>query len=466
LRLPAMQTARLWAQATFGCVDLGDVRRTDRLVRMATSAAEGPAGQVTQVFHSSAERQGAYDLLNNEAVLAASLTGALSRSVAVAAQEHEHVLVVLDGTSLTLTDRYKSKGLGRIGPFGANASGLKLINALALAPDGTPIGVADQNWWVRTSRVPSGYRGINERESVRWRECVTRVSDHFAALDSSTRIHFLADRDGDAALLIETIQRAGHEFTIRSNATRKVLGRKGAAKIRPVLSQLAPLATMKVQLSATPRRAARLAKLTIRALKLEVRLRDHHTHGVRVVPLTFVWAREQRRNGPIDWMLMTNTPATTARDACEVVRRYAKRWRIEDFHRTWKSGACNVEQTQLRSANAIIKWATILAAVAGRAETLRHAARTNPDAPATTILSDDEIQALVLLKTRVKSRVETVTADGLTVVQAVRWIADLGGYVGNKSSGKPGPTTIGRGFEDVRVAAAVIAQLRSSGELR
>jgi hypothetical protein len=462
-----MHDSEHWARMIFGMAEMGDARRTCRLVRMARAAAERPAGQVTQVFHSGAERQASYDLLENDDVRPTMLTAALGRSTARGCEEHERVLIVLDGTSLTLTDRKQSKGLGRIGTFSANASGLKLINAIALRMDGTPIGVAHQNWWVRTERAPRGvYRGVNDRESARWRECVTEVSAHFAAAAPSTKLHFVADREADAALFMRTLEQAGHEFTIRSNANRKVLGRSGPVGVRSALAQHAPVATMFVELPKTPRRSARTAKLVIRAAKFDVRMRDHHVQDVRMVPLTFVWAREDRQRGHVDWMLVTNTEVTTAQDACEVVRRYTKRWRIEDFHRTWKSGVCRVEDTQLRSANAIIKWATILAAVAGRAEALRHQARTNPDAQATTILTADEIQALVLLKSRVKSRVETVTAEGLTVAQAVRWIADLGGYVGNKNSGKPGPTTIARGLDQVLPAAIVIGQLRASGAMR
>jgi len=44
------------------------LRRTARLVRMASTLGVRPAGRITQVFRTSAERQGAYDLLSNEIV--------------------------------------------------------------------------------------------------------------------------------------------------------------------------------------------------------------------------------------------------------------------------------------------------------------------------------------------------------------------------------------------------------------
>jgi hypothetical protein len=460
-----MKDTERWAQRVLGGAILGDARRTDRLVRMAARAAETPAGKVTQVFRNLAERQASYDFLESEAVAPDCLTRTLARSTMHACSTHDRVLIVMDGTSLTLTDRAAAKGLGRIGPFKARACGLKLINALALTVEGEPLGVAEQIWWARQRRAPTGgYRRSRERESVHWRDVVARIGEHAGSLAPDTKLHFIADREGDAALLMRAIMNAGHEFTIRSNANRKVLGCRARVSVRGTLRCRKPLAKMTVALRASPRRAARFAELDVRAARLDVRMRDHHIHDTRIVPLTFIWARERRRQGGVDWMLVTNTEIGSAHDACEAVRRYARRWRIEDFHRTWKSGLCNVEDTQLRTRNAILKWATVLAAVASRAEQLRHQSRTEPDAPAETAFSRDEIDALVTLKTEIKRRTETVSADGLTVATAVHWVAEIGGWVRQKSP--PGATTIGRGLERVEFAARLMARLRGAGRMR
>jgi Transposase Tn5 dimerisation domain len=122
-------------------------------------------------------------------------------------------------------------------------------------------------------------------------------------------------------------------------------------------------------------------------------------------------------------------------------------WWIEDFHRTWKRGHCNVEDTQLRTTERVIRWATMLATVATRVERLKHLARTQPDAPATIELSALELEALRAAKHKIKSRVETIPDGVPSIAQAVRWIADLGGYTGKSSGGPPGSTTIGRGLE-------------------
>jgi len=461
-----MDERTTWARTTFGCAELGDVRRTSRLVRMLDRAAQRPAGSVTEVFGRGPDRQAAYDLLESELVQPAQLTRALTLSTARACADHERVLVVLDGTSLSVTDRKHAKGLGKVGVFSKDGRGLKLLNAVALTTNGEPIGIADQQWWLRTERAErTRYRSAESRESNYWRQAVATFSECASRVAPDTVLHFVGDREADASLLIWQLLERGHEFTIRSNANRKVFSGGRAIHLRPYLQRKRPLALMDVPLATTPSRQRRVARIAIRAVKLDVQMRDHKIQERRIVSLTFVWARERGRGG-VDWMLVTNTEVKTASDACEMVRRYTRRWRIEDFHRTWKSGLCGVEDTQLRSQSAITKWATILAAVAARAETLRHHARQEPDAPASTILSDDEIEALLLVKSRYKSRNETITAEGLTVKLAVRWIADIGGYAGNHNSGQPGPTTIGRGLEQVIPVAHAIAQLRATGKLR
>lgn len=458
-------TLATWAYEQFGHADLGDARRARRLVRIAMRAAERPGGKISEVFTDAAERQAAYDALEHDAFSADGVREALFGATARACADVERALVVVDGTSLTLTDRAGTKGFGRIGPYSANAKGLKVLNALALDERGVPLGVAEQAWWARRAPAKSkGYRKASERESVHWRRVVETVSQRFAQLAPETTLHFIGDREADASLLILKLVELNHEFTIRSNAMRKVVNHGRRQDMRGAMQRLPVIAKRDVELPATKRRPARTASLDIRAASLEVSLRDHHTKTTRIESLTVVWARERGRapkTGRLDWVLFTNVAVSTAADARAVLDRYTKRWRVEEFHKTWKSGTCSVEDTQLRSANAVIKWATVLAAVATRADQLRLQARVEPDAPAETVLSSTEIEALVLLKHRIKKRTESVTADGLTVKQAVRWIADLGGYVGSKSSGAPGAITIRRGLDRLEPAVELLEALRA-----
>jgi hypothetical protein len=434
---------------------------------MVRRAALAPAGRITQVFRVGAERQGAYDFLEHEQVSSEAVASALFESTALASAAHDRVLVALDGTSLRMVDVEGTKGFGHIGTFTKGAYGLKVVNALALSCRGTPIGLADQAWWSRHDQIDQHrHRLPEERESVHWRDAVVRIIKRYAEHAPATKLHFLVDREGDATYLIRLLLGSGHEFTVRSNATRKVAVGSRRCDLRRVLSQTRALTRMRVEVPAAAHRRARVAVLEIRASRLPIVWRDAYRKKKRTVaPLTVVWAREcGARRSKIEWILFTNGEIRTAADARDAVRRYTLRWRVEDFHKTWKSGVCRIEDSQLRSPSAVIKWATILAAVATRTERLRRRFREEPDAPASIELDADEIEALVFLKSEGLSR--PVSAKGLTISQATRWIADLGGYVGARGSGLPGATTIARGLERVLFTVGILARLRADGRIR
>jgi hypothetical protein len=73
------------------------------------------------------------------------------------------------------------------------------------------------------------------------------------------------------------------------------------------------------------------------------------------LPVNVVDAREvgtvPRGAKPVHWRLLTNRPVVTHADVEQVLLGYAQRWKIEELHRTWKSGACRVEESQLRTTN-------------------------------------------------------------------------------------------------------------------
>ena len=172
-----------------------------------------------------------------------------------------------------------------------------------------------------------------------------------------------------------------------------------------------------------------------------------------------------RGEKPLHWRLLTNASVTTMKDVLAVVDGYTKRWKIEELHRVWKSGALRVEETQLRSASRVIKWAILAVVTAARIERLRVLARTKPDDSALGAFSANELEALILMKRRHAKRTERIPDETPTIAQAVRWLADLGGYAGHKSSGRPGAVTLRRGLQYITPVAVAIEALRAQGKM-
>jgi hypothetical protein len=90
-----------------------------------------------------------------------------------------------------------------------------------------------------------------------------------------------------------------------------------------------------------------------------------------------------------------------------------------------------------------------------RATRLSYLAREKPDSAATEELTREELDATIAL---LQPKGIELGAEP-TLAQAVRWIADLGGYTGKSSGGPPGPTVIARGLQKVEILAEGIRNL-------
>jgi hypothetical protein len=447
-----------------------DVRRDRRFRSMLRSLERRRAGKVSEVFSRAADRQGAYDFLEHEAAPASAVQDAAAAAVAKRCSRFDFVYVVLDGSSLTLTERVEaSKGFGSIGSHNNGARGIKVLNALALSPLGQTLGVIAPRFWVRNKLAKEEYRP-EQLESYRWHEAFEASRESLSKNAPMTKMHVLADREGDASLLMQRIVSEGHDFTIRAKGHRNVLVGGQEVNVRSQLRKLKPAARCVVSITPQRNRSARQAVLAVRAARIQIILKDRHTRKRRVVDLSVVWGREEVATSSserLDWLLYTTAPVRSASDAVATLKRYCYRWRIEEFHRTLKSGGGCIEDTQLRSVQAVVKWATLHAIVAARAQRLRDASRTTPDLPAGVELTTEEIEALVLLKEEEKRRGEVISANGLSLQTAVRWIADLGGFTATgKSPAPPGTTVINRGLERVLQAQRLIHSLRLLGKMR
>lgn len=447
-----------WAEEQVASAKLGDARRVHRAASMLQRAADQPAGRLTEVFPAGAELQAAYDFIETD-IAPRALTMAFAEASLRAVGDAPFFYAVVDGTSLSLTDTSKTKDFGSIGKRAFPTRGLKVLDAIAVAGDGTPIGLLDLEFWARgpkSTRSLKARRRAGETETANWVDVVTRTGEMVQERAPSCVPWFLIDREGDNAEILRAAAQQGR-FTIRASQDRPMLLVDGRRRpVRRYMRKRRIVGSYDVDVPAGPKRTARRARLDVRFADLVLDLPEHATGHRTTMNVRVVWARERRAprgEEALDWMLLTNAEVNNFEDAMGVINGYCFRWRAEDFHRTWKRGRCNVEDTQLRTKDRVIRWATMLATVAARAERLKHLARSQPDAPASIVLSSTEIEALRAVKSKYKARNETLPEGMPTIAQAVVWIAELGGYTGKSSGGPPGSTTIGRGLERLMIWA-------------
>jgi hypothetical protein len=477
-----IKEAKAWAIEEFGDARLGDARRTARLVKMASALARRPGGRISDVFTRGREQQGAYDFLEEAHAKAGPIGDATGRATVRRAAACQRCFVMIDGSSLSVVDHADKKGFGRIGAYTGEGRGVKMINALAVGPDGHVDGLVHQEYWCRANDPShAAARGASkkkrnrntpteQKETQRWLNTIAASERRFQEHASHVERVYVIDREADCHALLTALASTGQGFLVRSNWDRRIEvereGLRDRGYLRPYLATLPRIGIREVQVPGSKKQAARAARMELRVGTVILMLRRAHGRSAPVgLRVNIVQTREVGTTPPgekpLDWTFITNLGVQSVGAVHALLDAYALRWRIEEFHKTLKSGGCDAESMQLRSPQAVVKWAMLLSAVAARAEQLKHLARTAPQEPATNALSELELRALLLLKRQEKKRTESVPNAVPNLHTAIRWLADLGGYTGKSSGGPPGTITIGRGLQRVIDAAQVLAALQN-----
>lgn len=469
-----------WAWEELGNAAFGDYRNTRRAVAMTAQACKTPAGKITDVFADSVRaREAAYDFLENPRVKHEEITASVAIATACRSEGLPYVIAPIDGTSVSLSHARTTEAFGALGSR-KKGRGLKVITSLAISPDGTTLGLGPLQWWSRSpvprnadgTRQHHAKRSVEQKETQHWLDALSEYREIFAEHAPGVRVWWVMDREADGWPLLTEASRDGDWFTIRSKVDRRLFSWGPRKKLRKVLKKQQLQGEYELEVPARPAqgahpaRAARLARMQMRWCRATLDMRDSWTGKPRRLTVNVLWVREvgttPRGEKPIDWVLLTSYPIESMEDAKLVLRGYQARWRIEEFHRTWKSGDCCVEDNELRTPEAVMKWASILATVAARAERLKLVSRSDPTLPASVEFTPNEIRVLRARRRKLVKK-GTRIPPMPSVRVAVRWVAELGGFAGSYPT-QPGSITIARGLEKLRwlVAGLELAETLSA----
>lgn len=455
-----------WSKQEFGSAKLGDIRRTERLIYMGRTAAVRPGGKITEVFERTADREAAFRFVENEKVDQREIAASIHRACAERCGPYSHVFVGVDGTSLNITDRQRTKGLGVVGTRKQGSQGIQVMSALAVSPDGVPLGQTGLEYWARRKRsTPKGShkcdrRRVEEKETKHWLSVMRQTQANFESVGVETVPWFQLDRGGDAwPMLLESFQ-PSQVVTVRAAYDRRLWDSDVGPhrRLREKLDSAQVMGEYILDVKAGPSRRARQARMEVRASEVTLRLLDNSDGSQWPAPMFAVLAREvpdpEHDDKPLEWLLLTSFPVESFDDAMLVVYGYSQRWRIEEFHKIWKTGSCRVEDTQLGDFSHITRWATILAAAATRLLRLIYLSRNQPDIPAEVEFEQSEIKATIM---RYKPKGVGLDASP-TLGEVVSWLAEMGGYMGRSSGRPPGAIVIGRGLFRVQVLASALEE--------
>lgn len=454
-----------WAYEEFGGTDTGDGRLTTRVVAMAAQALNNPQGTVSDTFQDGAERLGAYRFLEHEReTLADAMDVARNRACASHMAGGGVFVVPIDQTSIRLSDPRGE--FGSVGNRSKQGRGVQVMTALALDGEGTAMGVLGQRVWCRSEesgpkrlagrdKKERDERPASEKESRFWPEMMVYLGALVAAHAPGARVWVQCDRGADFWQTFTAAIDAGLWFTVRLCHERVVRRPDGSSQMLSAWVADQVVATYKTV--AVPERNGRPARQAICAVRLgtvDFELKcsryERRVERLSVVEVTEIAPRPG--DAPIHWRLLTNFPVASVEDAELVLDNYTLRWRVEDFHRCWKSGGCQIEASRLQSFRAFHRWAVLTSSVAVRIEQIKHLSRAKPEEPATELFSREELDALILLHNsgprRDKGRYKP--GDTPTVAVATRWLAVIGGYFPNRRR-PPGSLVLTRGYQALQM---------------
>jgi hypothetical protein len=450
-----------WAVHEFADAELGDVRRTKRLVELAHVLAQHPTAALPEACSDGAMLKAAYRFFSNDDIAPQDVLSSHIESTYSRLDKVPLVLAVQDTTEVDWTGHPATTGLG---PLGHTAcQGLHVHSTLAFTPERVPLGLLAQHVWARDpddvgKRKRRKQLPISQKESQKW---LTSLEAVFNARDwcAPTRFVSVGDREADVFDLLAAERPAGVELLVRAAWDRCV-----EVPERYVWATVAAQPVVEHLSLQVPRRGTqpgREATLALRFCPLTLCPPRHRK--AEGLPSVALWAVQVREIDPpmdvkpIEWLLLTTVEVRTAADAIERVTWYVCRWGIEVWHRILKSG-CRIEARQLATGERLQRCLTLYSVIAWRVFYAIMLARAVPEMPCNVLLDIEEWQALYCAI----HHCPTPPEEPPSLDQAVRWIAQLGGFVGRRRRDQPGAETLWRGFQHLTDLTRMYRIMRSA----
>ncbi|MGH7222948.1 MAG: IS4 family transposase [Gemmataceae bacterium] len=465
--MDAMQTTGVsFGQRHFGSADLGDRRRTRRLIRVADQLVSHPAGTFPHKIPNPYERDAFYALMAADAVTHAAVMQPHFQLTHQRMAAHAGtVLIVHDSTILD----YSGLNIPQLGQVGeGHGRGYYGHNSLAITSDRRVLGLAQQILHSRR-QVPAHEtrrQGHDhpQRESRLWRDAVAALPPAAAG----QRQVDVADRAADLMEFLDYEQEHDRSYVVRSQHNRwvflQVNGRQQRRKLHQLTRSLAAVCGREVKVSAQAKQPARTAWLSLAWVAVQIVPPRQPRGDERSVPLP-VWVlrawEEKPPPGvePLAWILLSNVAVTDAAAALERLDWYCRRVVIEEFHKAQKTG-CDIERMQFEQAARLEPAIGLVSVVALTLLQLRDAGRDAETAgqPATLWVPTLWVQLLASWRYQDAQR-------ALTLREFLWTLARLGGHQNRPSDGAPGWQTLWRGWTQLQamIQGVRLAQSHNCG---
>lgn len=439
------EESRSWCEEEWAEIDIGDKRLNERVKEVATKMSSQPTVPLNQACEDWAETKGAYRLFNNEKVTSEKIRKPHQEKTKERMRSYERVLVPQDTSLLDFSSHKKTEGLGPIGTKEQDIKGLVMHSALAMTEQGMPLGVLSQKIWARSeveeemTKAQKQKRPIEEKESYKWLVALRETAKYSP---EGVETISICDAEADIYDLFVEADKLNIGLLVRASQNRLLMDEKDL-KLWKQVEQEEISGYLTIKVPARKGEAARQAKVSVR-FKQTVQPKPPPHLKDSPIQLSAILVQEVDPPldvTPIEWRLLSNVTVTSYADALERINWYCKRWQIEVYHKVLKSG-CTVEDCRLQTADRLMPYLALSSIIAWRLFWMTHLNRQFPDIPCTAFLTEHEWRALYASIHKTILPPKTVPS----VRDAVRWIAQLGGFLARKGDAQPGPTVLWRGW--------------------
>ncbi len=312
--------------------------------------------------------------------------------------------------------------------------------------------MADQQYLIRKGR-PAGEpkhastrRKLRDRESQRWLDSGDRIGP--APGGDDVRWVRVADREADIYEYLVQCREDGHGFVVRVMQYRVALDEAGdrAGLTRSWAEAVGARGGVTLDVRGRDGGEARRARLLVGFGAIRLRAPERPGRPAGSNPPVDCWFVRAWEVGtpegvePLEWLLYHDREVNDLVAALGVLRDYALRPLIEEFHKGLKTGM-GAERLQLETAGRLFAATAVMSVVALRLLHLRELGRSEPGAPV-------ERSGLNGLELRVLGT--ELRRSLATVGDVLLAVGRLGGHMTRKSDGMPGWLTLWRGMNRLR----------------
>jgi len=250
--------------------------------------------------------------------------------------------------------------LDRVALHHSNDLGYELLDALAISDrDGSPL--APLCFELRAKDGTHTTRADQPVRTASVLDAVTPVLDHIAGQGLGRPPVFIIDREADSVAHFRAWDARGHRFIVRANDARLVLHDGKQKRLAEVAGSLRFRKVKEVKHKG--KAATQYAAETTVVLHRPARShrvdpasgrKKHRNQTGQPIPLRLVVSEVRRKNEtPVRWLLLTNLPGEV--EARRVAEWYYWRWRIESYHKLFKSAGQQLESWQQETAAALAR---------------------------------------------------------------------------------------------------------------